>query len=141
MTNHFRETSLLWSKFKEIRKLVSETPDAACLELLFWDKTPCNMPPSFTLIVEFVDSSETLVNLCQTIQRHTTRTFRRMFSFILRNIYTCTTINTKEYCGVSIKLHTFHSRRPMEVSGHFHPKAALLPRKSSQYIHLDTRQS
>jgi hypothetical protein len=90
MTNHFREPSLLWSKFKENRKLVSETPDAdsskrcpaACLELLFWDKTPRNMPPSFTLIVESVVSSERLVNLCQTVQRHTTRTVRRTtFSF------------------------------------------------------------
>jgi hypothetical protein len=91
MTNHFHEPSLLWSKFKENRKLVSETPDAnsskrcpaTFLELLFWDKAPCNMPPSFTLIVEFVGFSETFVNLCQAVQRHTTRTVRRTFSFCI----------------------------------------------------------
>jgi hypothetical protein len=72
MTNHFHEPLLLWSKFKENRKLVSETPDAdsskrcpaTCLELLFSDVTPCSLPPSFILVVEVVGSSETFVNLC-----------------------------------------------------------------------------
>ena len=72
-------------------KVVSETPDAGsskrcpatCLKLLFWDKTPCYMLPSFTLTVEFVGSSVTLVNLCHTIRRHPTRTVRRTFFFFV----------------------------------------------------------